>query len=262
MATERDPYNANSFNTSGLILTFLGRYPEALTALEQSAKLGAGQIVNLNPYYNRALVVLRTEGDGAKAVRFFDGLPRDQFDDDVFVRYAQIQEAAGRYADALAAINLIKKPALLTQWAFQVRSILAAQAKEMMGDAEGARRDYTEGLPRAQANRDLHPQSWRAYQPLALASAGLGKKDEALAAARMALKLVPPTENPYYAAHATLPVLVDVLARFGMMDEALAIAREQIAAGWWRRNQLLLFPEFFQARKDPRFREIAERAPL
>ena len=114
----------------------------------------------------------------------------------------------------------------------------------------------------AQANRDQHPQSWRAYPPLALASAALGKKDEALAAARMGLKLVPPTENPYYAAHVTLPGLVEVLARVAMMDEALAIAREQIAAGGWRRNQRMLFPEFFQARKDPRFRAPAEQAPL
>jgi len=57
-------------------------------------------------------------------------------------------------------------------------------------------------------------------------------------------------------------VLVEVLARFGMMDEALEIERQQIATGWWRRNQLLLFPEFFQARKDPRFRALAEKAPL
>jgi hypothetical protein len=90
---------------------------------------------------NQALVTLRAEGDGARAVRFFDGIPREQFDDFVLERLAQTQKAVGRSVDALAGIKLMKWPAFLTQWVFQVRSILAAQSKEMMGDAEGARHD-------------------------------------------------------------------------------------------------------------------------
>ncbi len=143
-----------------------------------------------------------------------------------------------------------------------MRSLLAARVKEMMGDAEGARRDYTEALPMALAYRDRHPLSWRAYPAVAQAFAGLGRKDEALAAAREALKLVPPAENPDYAQLITLPILVEVQARFGQADEALAIVREQIAAGWWRRHDLLLRPGFFFIRQDPRFRAIAEQAAL
>jgi hypothetical protein len=46
------------------------------------------------------------------------------------------------------------------------------------------------------------------------------------------------------------------------MDEALAIVRDQIAKGFWRRNELLLHPDWSDLQKDPRFRALAEKAPL
>jgi len=103
---------------------------------------------------------------------------------------------------------------------------------------------------------------------LALAYAGLGRRDDALAMARKGLELVPPEENPYAATWNTgrtaggLNALAMVEARFGMTDEALAVVKAQAAAGWWRRNYLLLSPDWSILRKDPRFREIAEKAPL
>ena len=131
-----------------------------------------------------------------------------------------------------------------------------------MGDAEGALRDYRDALPRAEAYRSDHPESWRIYATLARIYRGLGKKDEALAAARKCLTLVPPEKNPYFTTRAGLRVLVNAQAQFGQIDEALAIVRDQIAKGFWRRNDLLLNPEFSALQKDPRFRALAEKAPL
>jgi hypothetical protein len=80
---------------------------------------------------------------------------------------------------------------------------------------------------------------------------------------------MPPEESPYLAAlggngrnFGGLYALVFVQARFGMIDEALAIVKAQAAAGWWRRNYLLISEDWRELRKDPRFREIAENAPL
>ncbi|MSU23702.1 MAG: TIR domain-containing protein [Opitutus sp.] len=261
-AAERDPYNANNSNTAGIILRMLGRYPEALAAFAQSAKLSSGPTLNFNPYLNRAATILRADGDATRALRELAALPLEQLDADYRARVAALQNAGEFHAEALAKINAIEQTSFLSQWAFHIRALLAGRTREMMGDVAAAQRDYTEALPLAIAYRNQNPQSWRAYSGVALAAAALSQKDEALAAARKALILVPPEENPVYAAVATLPVLVEVLARFGMIDEALVIVREQIAAGWWRRNDLLFLQDYFIIRKDPRFRALAEKAPL
>jgi tetratricopeptide (TPR) repeat protein len=130
-----------------------------------------------------------------------------------------------------------------------------------MGDAEGALRDYRDALTRAEAYRRDHPESWRIYVTLAHIYQGLGQKDEALAAARKCLALVPPEKNPYLA-NRTMRVLVNTQAQFGQLDEAMDIVRDQIEKGWWRRNDLLLNPGYSELQKDPRFRALAEKAPL
>lgn len=58
------------------------------------------------------------------------------------------------------------------------------------------------------------------------------------------------------------PSLAQVQARFGMIDETLAIVEAQSAAGWWRRNYLLLSPDRSILRKDALFRAIAAKARL
>jgi hypothetical protein len=73
---------------------------------------------------------------------------------------------------------------------------------------------------------------------------------------------MPPSRDPRIAANTNLRVLVDVEGRFGMIDEALDVVKQQIAAGRWKRNDLLLHPDFIHLQKDPRFRALAEQAPL
>ena len=57
-------------------------------------------------------------------------------------------------------------------------------------------------------------------------------------------------------------ILARVLAKFGQMDEALAIVRTNVGGGRWRRNLLLHAQDWALLRKEPRFMAIAEKAPL
>ena len=47
-----------------------------------------------------------------------------------------------------------------------------------------------------------------------------------------------------------------------MFDEALQIVEAQAAAGYWRKNYLLINPDWAELQEHPRFRAIAEKAPL
>ena len=169
---------------------------------------------------------------------------------------------AGDHAKAIELIDDAGWSGTLAQSEYLFRDLVKARVRESMGDSEGARRDYLAALPQVERTRDAHPRSFRAYLPLAQVYAGLGRKEEALAAARRSVELMPPSRDPRRAANTSLRVLVNVEGRFGMVDEALDIVRQQITAGWWKRNDLLYFPDFIHLQKDPRFRTLAEKAPL
>jgi hypothetical protein len=73
---------------------------------------------------------------------------------------------------------------------------------------------------------------------------------------------VPPTENPYIASRTGYRVLAQIEARLGHLDAALEIVRKQIAGGYWKRHDLLLDADWVFLRRDPRFLQLAESAPL
>ena len=77
----------------------------------------------------------------------------------------------------------------------------------------------------------------RAHTSLALIYAGLGRREEAFACAERGLQIVPASENPYVAARSGLRVMAQVNARFGNIEQALAIVREQTKAGFWKRHE-------------------------
>lgn len=170
--------------------------------------------------------------------------------------------AAGDHAQALAWVKRIDRSVIRGQFGYEFRDLLSAQVHEAAGDSERARQAYLAALPLAERIRDQRPESIYIYPALAQIYAGLGQKEAALAAARKGVALVPVTKFPRFASTRPLTALATVFARFGQMDEALVIVRDQIDKGFWKRNELLLHPDFIHLQPDPRFRALAEKAPL
>ncbi len=209
---------------------------------------------------NRAGATLVGKGDATEVLRILDSAPDEIRVDNYWNSRSELLYRLGDQPAALAAAT--------KQVAGELRSQLRiARIYEAMGDGLGAQAAYEAARPLAEKRRDDFASISSVHATLALVYAGLGRKDDALAAARRALELARPEEYPHEAAGefgrtGAWEALAQVQARFGMLDEAIRIVQAQAAAGYWRRNYLLLNPDWSFLQKDPRFRAIAEQAPL
>ena len=253
-----DPKNSTSLNSFGLALMSAGRYAEAESVLTQAAQVDQSTL----PLSNRARVLLRWKGDAKLAFASLEQVRIDRLTGSGFKNVVWLCRAAGEHAKALEYIRQANWSFVLSQWEYVIRDLLSAQTKEAMGDSEGARRDYLAALSIAERTREAHRESQRAYLALSEVYAGLGRREDALGAVRKSLELMPPAQDPYAASFQSLRVMVDIEGRFGLIDDALEVVRQQIAAGLWTRNDLLLSPDFIHLQKAPRFRALAEKAPL
>ncbi len=262
-AVELDPRNGVNVTQLGVRLQADGRYDEAEKAFDLAFTLLGSSI----PLTNQTLNQWFWRGDRTAVVRSLDEVPAALRFGTYWRSRQFLLYQIGDFVGSLAAGE---KADTFTAAAPDLRgSLFAARAREELGDVAGAERAYRIVLPMAEQERVERPHSANPSGVLTVIYAGLGRRDQALATAGRSLEFASPNENPYLAAGAFGHVrvagyaaLAQVQARFGMTDEALAIVKAQAAAGWWRRNYLLLSPDWSILRKDPRFRAIAEKAPL
>ena len=256
-ATLLDPNNTSALNVLGLALAMAGQYKEAVTAFERVIRIDESN----SAIASRALTLFAWQGDPAAAADSAPSLSPDRISPAGLRTFVLLNLAAGRHDRALELAAGAPWTVGLGTLSYEFRDLMSAQIRQARGDTAGAKRDYLAALVEAERIRDLRPRSPRIYGPLALIYAGLGRKDEALAAARKGLDLVTPDRDPYFTALKGLRVMAEVLVSSGRVDEALEITRTQIAAKLWKRNELLLSPDFASLQRDPRFRALAEAAP-
>ncbi len=258
-----DLQNADIADLAAVIFDFASLYADAARERERAFRIAGwpASIVDL------AYVQRNWRGDLALALRTLDlARPDDRTPPDNVGLYWRVRAALllaqGDHAEALAAVARMPAELYPTQFFYNSRSFLEARVREAQGDTGGARAAYSRALADAERYRRESPGKIRAHTMLALIYAGLGRHDEAWNTARKCLELAPPTESVYLAARVSLRIVAQVAARSGRMDEALAIVREQVERGFWKKHDLLLDPDWHHLRQEPRFLALARQAQL
>ncbi len=258
-----DLQNADLADLAALIYDWASLYAESLAERERAYRIAGWptSVVEL------AVTQRNARGDFAEILRTLDRVMPDATESpDNVGRYWRARsaflQAKGDHAAALAGAARMPGEIFATQFYYHSRSFVQARIYEAMDDPEKARAAYERALVDAEKYRSESSGKIRAHTSLALIYAGLGRHDDARAAAQKCLELAPPNESVYVAAKASLRVAAQVHARAGRMDEALAIVRDQVDRGFWKKHDLLLDNDWTVLRRDPRFLALAQRARL
>ena len=259
-AARLDPQNGDIANFCALILDFASQYAEAAAERERAFQIGGWR----NSLLEKAWTYRNWQGDLSLALKTLDlaAPPSDTPDDNYWRVRANFLRAQKDYNGALAAVERIEAAVVPSQFHYYSKTFLRASIREAMGDDAGARSDYAQALADAERFQAANPTIVRAHTSLALIYAALGRDADARAVVDRCFAVVPPSENSYLAARIGYRLLAQVHARFNRMDEALEIVRTQIAAGFWKRHDLLLDNDWDWLRRDPRFVALARDAPL
>jgi tetratricopeptide (TPR) repeat protein len=256
---ERDPRNFRLLYRLAYVLSLQARYAESFDLFNQAGRLSNDPLVNIS----RSRLVFLWRGDPAESLA---ELKHPGVSD---VYSAVYLCAQGDYPAALQRLRTLDPEVFLR--GFINARLEIARVLEASGDKAAATAAYLDVLPDLEHYRDQNSGASTAHGVIAVCYAGLGRWPEAEEAARRYLAMNPEESLPVRASGAglivpldrgPLCVLAEIHARQGRWDEALAIVRRQIKAGWWRRHDLRLHPSFYYLRANKDFNALAESAPL
>jgi serine/threonine protein kinase/regulator of sirC expression with transglutaminase-like and TPR domain len=171
-----------------------------------------------------------------------------------------------RPVDALAVLAASRQDVSYDGLYHRPRSLMRAQAYEMLGDRARARAHFDSARAQIAARLTVDSRSPSMRLALGLAYAGLGRRREAIDEARRAIALVPmPTDaggGHHMAATAALGGAAEVLAEAGDLDGALALLERLLAMPAGREASVALLrvdPAWDPLRGDPRFERMLVR---
>jgi serine/threonine-protein kinase len=171
-----------------------------------------------------------------------------------------------RPADALAVLAASRRDISYDGLYYRPRSLMRAQAYEMLGDRIRARANFDSARVQIAAGLKAGPTSAPMHLALGLAYAGLGRRREAIDEAHRAMALIPvPTAGGgghHLAGTAAMGGAAEVLAHAGDHDAALALLERLLGMPAGREASVALLradPAWDPLRGDARFERLLTR---
>jgi serine/threonine-protein kinase len=186
-ARQLDPRDALAHATLASVLIGLRRYPEAQHAIERSIALEPDQLL---AYVARVWNTWLWKGDLSGSRTLLGDLPAA--DDWRFMELRFLQALfERRYDEARRALAPFSGAWVRAQVRVQPAALLEAQAWQLQGDRQRAAAGFEAARKLLDAEVRTTPDDGRLRSALAIALAGLGRRDEAVREGRRALEVVP-----------------------------------------------------------------------
>jgi TolB-like protein/Flp pilus assembly protein TadD/tRNA A-37 threonylcarbamoyl transferase component Bud32 len=252
---ELDPMDHTAAQELGTTYYFNREYEKSIEAYERA--------ISISPdvpgsYYFPIRVYLVWNGDTAVMRDVLGRMPAGDYELARVFRF-RLEYADGRYEDAL------EWAAAMPEYYEDQTSLHPRKAKQAlcyaaMGDTARARAAYEEAAALLERKVAADPMDFRPYSDLGPILAALGRRDEAVAAARRAVELMPGSKD---AEAAVLPADNHVLtyAILGEYDTARDLAAERIKArpGVLTVVGMRLDPRWNGFLASPEFQELPRR---
>ncbi len=164
----------------------------------------------------------------------------------------------GRHEDALAVLPNLPD-VLFDQYGWWPKPLLEAEMLEALGQREAAREKYEDAVDILELLSEEAPDDERYHAGLGWAHAGLGRREEAVREARMAVEIMP-RERDALAVGFMLFELAAVHARMGEVDQALEALEDLLSEP--SRFAPNMLEDHFRLRPiqgNPRFKALMDR---
>lgn len=253
MAVALDPRNGWLAHALAVTHTWVRDYPAAVAEFDRSISLGPV----VDDYQLKAEVLWLWRGDTQAAREVLEGVP-DERRDGASVRWAwywqEIYE--GNYEAALEKLANLPADALRTTLDSWPTALHVAIAQELLGEPDQARESFEAARRILEDRVEAGPSDDRSHRALAIALAGLGRREDALTHNRLAQEKYPLASHPWFG---TTPIqnLAHILTMTGDYDGALEHLEFLLSRPTKLSLPLLdLDPRWAPLRDHPRFAEL------
>ena len=255
-AAALDPRRAETYCNTGGVYRMRGEHDKAEEAHRHAIELRPDRTCM---YFCTVYIWLNWKGP-ERALEYLESIPDSvQFDEVPPINYAwtQIDMMQGKYENVLARLDQGSSEAYQFQMFYYPKSLLAAWAHHMLGDEEAARAEYGKARDYMEALIAENPLDSRLYGALGLAHAGLGNKEEALAAGQRSVELLP-FEQDVFRGPYRLKDMALIYAMVGQTERALDTLEVLFSAkSQIHPSEVKLDPIWGDLRDQPRFRGLS-----
>jgi tetratricopeptide (TPR) repeat protein len=252
------PRNLATVRLLGLTYSRLREYARASESLDAVTSLAPDDYFSM---LIKGYVHIRWRGSADTLAAILRRIPPD-WDAGGMRTYAGVVAArvSRAPATALAVIDSARWLVSMDFYTYRPIYLLRAQVHDDLGDSASARAWYARTLELVEDTLAVRPRDPRLHIALGWAYAGLGRGDEAVAAAQRAMALVPPSANVFNSLP-TMGAAAEVFARAGEAGEAVALLDSLLSVPAGREASVELLrvdPTWDRIRSDPRFEAMLE----